>query len=502
MRVGWVFVACAALVIGGLYMYADEDLLPSTGGGGGRGRGDRSRILQELDWEGSGDVEEVVREAYTWHEAHRARQRSLKIVVLPDVGPREGHLARDVWKMANATLIISKHKRAPPPPAVVVNGTAVSAKSCGPLCGRHGWGECKEQECVCPVLYRGSECLSGVDVPREGPLKKLEPKFVGDLTLSKRALSGQKWLTVYLPDKQADNGTAGYKTIGAVTADLLFALPLKDAIPAGKVMGTCALVGGSGLMLHYAHGPEIDEADAVMRFNSAPAKGFELHVGNRTSYRETVLTFLRSRTALEALVRTKRRFPRMKLHALSADFVAYAALPFAHAPSVGLYGVMLALQRCHRVTLYGFQAYAEHNVTYHYYDQCDRPQDPVRHEHEFPVLKAMADLGLLSFREPCVVACHESPQECDKCKLRTGFQPVLLPNVTCPPCSLTREGCHKARHWAFRKGRVWPKLPKHLNETAMANATAPNNVTGAAAAATAGGDAAAEPELPVFEATS
>lgn len=48
---------------------------------------------------------------------------------------------------------------------------------------------------------------------------------------------------------------------------------------------TCAVVGSSASLLSREFGAEIDSADVVVRINTAPTRGFERHVGRRTSVR-------------------------------------------------------------------------------------------------------------------------------------------------------------------------------------------------------------------------
>lgn len=48
---------------------------------------------------------------------------------------------------------------------------------------------------------------------------------------------------------------------------------------------TCAVVGNSGHLLRSAYGDAIDAHDVVMRMNQAPTKGYEKHVGSKTTHR-------------------------------------------------------------------------------------------------------------------------------------------------------------------------------------------------------------------------
>jgi len=47
---------------------------------------------------------------------------------------------------------------------------------------------------------------------------------------------------------------------------------------------TCALVGSSGTLLLDEMGSEINDHEAVLRFNNAPTEGYEAHVGSKTSF--------------------------------------------------------------------------------------------------------------------------------------------------------------------------------------------------------------------------
>lgn len=87
-------------------------------------------------------------------------------------------------------------------------------------------------------------------------------------------------------------------SLSVTPSDMLCAL--KDAVaesasgvqsmsfPSGQRLphvGTCAVVGSSGVMRLHDHGKAIDAADMVLRFNAAPLRGFERHVGTKDTMR-------------------------------------------------------------------------------------------------------------------------------------------------------------------------------------------------------------------------
>ncbi len=73
-----------------------------------------------------------------------------------------------------------------------------------------------------------------------------------------------------------------------------------------------------GLYLPRLRGSEIDQHDMVLRFNSAPTKGFEKLVGSKTTHRitntqnwcfresdkEHIMVHMRSTASLAAVIRT------------------------------------------------------------------------------------------------------------------------------------------------------------------------------------------------------
>lgn len=73
--------------------------------------------------------------------------------------------------------------------------------------------------------------------------------------------------------------------MGAVTKEWLDSLPVKDEVRAKERWRTCAVVGNGGSLLLHKLGKRIDAADAVIRFNGGITKGFETHVGTKTTVR-------------------------------------------------------------------------------------------------------------------------------------------------------------------------------------------------------------------------
>jgi len=77
----------------------------------------------------------------------------------------------------------------------------------------------------------------------------------------------------------------GWQRVARITKDWLDSLPAKDDMRLQARWRTCAVVGNGGSLLMHTLGKRIDAADAVIRFNGGVTKGFEPHVGRRTTVR-------------------------------------------------------------------------------------------------------------------------------------------------------------------------------------------------------------------------
>ena len=333
---------------------------------------------------------------------------------------------------------------------------STDASSCTPRCTQHG--TCVDGQCRCAVPYFGPGCSLVKDIPlelRPGPMLNLSFGFDGEMSVSKSGLDKRnRKLTVLLPGKQ-DDPDGGFRTLaeGKVFDALREISPPNDLLRS-QVHAKCAIVGSSGIVLSYEHGEEIDAHDMVMRFNSAPAKGFEKHVGSKTTHRitntqnwgfhesssELLLIHFRAVSALKGLfwnadqIKTngKHRIPN-PLVAFDPEFVEYIAHSLSFMATSGLYGILIAIQTCASVSLYGFQVSTNHGVPYHYYDLCDVPANVGRDGAEWYVVKALVEHGYAKFAEPCIVECHAGEGDCEVCKQTQGFTPVPFSTDHCDP---------------------------------------------------------------------
>jgi len=214
---------------------------------------------------------------------------------------------------------------------------------------------------------------------------------------------------------------------------------------------TCAVVGNSGNMLNSEYGAEIDSREAIFRINYAPTRGYEHYVGSRTTFdvvnqqhtkvfvpevqaggnlpsakrsspRESIITVFEvdkpfaSRHLYPPLL---RRFNsansklRSRVAVLSPDIVLHAHnvwrrvktmvedtafhKPHYHnKPMSGFFAVMLAVQVCEHVHLYGVSPFRKGDKLYHYFDQTPA----VTASHSF-------DLAFEVFRQMAIWPCTD-----------------------------------------------------------------------------------------------
>lgn len=210
----------------------------------------------------------------------------------------------------------------------------------------------------------------------------------------------------------AFTGDKGRPSKLRIEPELAGRLPARDwaARLARKPHATCAIVGNSGTLLGSKFGQEIDAHDAVMRINYAPIEGFAADVGTRTTYdfsnRENARRLLTSHVQwrdstvifFETASPTNRKkiflpllakFPSKKLQFLHPSFIVRGlrqwyefkaelerrkGATFHDKPMSGYYAVMLMMQLCERIDMYGFEPYTSKRhatAPYHYFDKVE-----------------------------------------------------------------------------------------------------------------------------------
>ena len=328
-------------------------------------------------------------------------------------------------------------------------------------CGHNGHGSTDGRACRCTVLFSGPDCEVGPEtfvsqefavrwqgknsVPDVDSKPRVVPaSFDGPYMLNKQDVirNQAEVMRIYLPGKQPP-----WRRVGKVDPPLMGLIPETD--PANKRFRTCAIVGNSGSLIHLGSdlGREVDDAEMIMRFNAAPTKGLERFVGSRTTYRlvnsrwidfrefedEALLFNMRAASTVETYRARIAKNPKEKFYLFSQEMVNYMgqqayqlsrsfkpheAPGFElgdYTPTSGFTGVMLALQVCSNITVYGMMISEAHGMPYHYQNRCPQPYGE-RDEAEWLLFKRFAENGLLRFREPCVMECHDGGDSCDACR--------------------------------------------------------------------------------------
>mmetsp|Transcript_29231 Transcript_29231/g.82481 ORF Transcript_29231/g.82481 Transcript_29231/m.82481 type:complete len:589 (+) Transcript_29231:164-1930(+) len=273
--------------------------------------------------------------------------------------------------------------------------------------------------CRCAALYRGPQCK---DVTATKAWQDTANGYFGSLILSQAHLLRMTEIKAITPGKELSI----LKSISpAMREQLSRILPDRDIV-SNTQFRSCALVGGSGILMRYEAGAEIDGHEMVLRFNSAPTKGYQEHVGSRTTYRvcngehlnfkegnETVIHHLKARSFLRKLMLYTALGKAPPL-VFDPDFTSYVASMLSFIPSSGYFAIMMALQVCHQISLYGFFVSDRHGARHHYFN-TETPSNAKRDDTEYHVTAALARSGVLKFREPCIVECHESQTACQEC---------------------------------------------------------------------------------------
>ena len=288
------------------------------------------------------------------------------------------------------------------------------------ICSGHGYvGE--NGECHCASLYTGKDCSDVVHVSGLEGIVGSKP-----IVFNKGKFSSMNEIMVRT---EAKTLSMLPKVTAAAKKSIMEVLPEDDPFH-GRVFNTCSLVGSSGSLLYFENGPIIDQSDLVIRFNHAPIKMYEKFVGSRTDLRisngehlgfnekpnEKTLHHLRSKSFLTRVMLYEKHFGKKKLpylvHPGFTEYVANASLPYI--ASSGYFAILMAMEVCSNVHLYGFHSSFNQGSRHHYFNN-EVPANPNRDTSEYERLKKLEEHGLLKFAEPCLHECYGSSSDCEKC---------------------------------------------------------------------------------------
>lgn len=319
-------------------------------------------------------------------------------------------------------------------------------------CGVHGYldtlGLCK-----CAVMYGGPNCKSGVTFTMRLPnawdhaLKRVVPMREFKADFHDRFLVSRKHqdfettgpYVLKLPS-YTDNGPGPTKRINLGNFDrgLYETSPPEDPLY-GKVYDRCAVVGNSAVLLHMRNGDLIDAHDAVFRFNGAVTEKFKPYVGQKTTFRLVNEEYLDFREKDDEVVlhaprtsETLTAFTKRASYQKNKERPVYLFTPeFMHLveksvmefePTIGWTGMLLAMQICRRVDLFGFFQWEQHGMAYHYFDTCGHKRNPAQQERkddmEWVLVRSLTQMQMLHFMEACVVECHLAASLCEACRAR------------------------------------------------------------------------------------
>ncbi|GHP06921.1 ST6 beta-galactosamide alpha-2,6-sialyltransferase 1 [Pycnococcus provasolii] len=183
----------------------------------------------------------------------------------------------------------------------------------------------------------------------------------------------------------------------------------------------------------------IDAHDAVFRFNGAVTEKFKPYVGQKTTFRLVNEEYLDFREKGDEVVlhaprtsETLTAFTKRASYQKNKERPVYLFTPeFMHLveksvmefePTIGWTGMLLAMQICRRVDLFGFFQWEQHGMAYHYFDTCGHKRNPAQQERkddmEWVLVRSLTQMQMLHFMEACVVECHLAASLCEACRAR------------------------------------------------------------------------------------
>ena len=310
-------------------------------------------------------------------------------------------------------------------------------------------------------------------IPGENPaaLKKIYKRIVGHSPVIFNKAEFQNMDEVMVRTKSKTLSMVP-KVTPDVKKSIMEVLPADDPFH-GRVFNTCSLVGSSGSLLYFENGPVIDQSDLVIRFNHAPIKLYEKFVGSRTDLRisngehlgfnekpgEKTLHHLRSKSFLARILLYEKHFGKSKLPYLVnpgfTEYVANASEPYI--PSSGFFAILMAMEVCSNVHLYGFHSSFNQGSRHHYFNN-EVPANQNRDTSEYERLRVLEDHGLLKFAEPCLHECYLGSGECEQCFGMPMYKVTLRQKLSKQQIAMAEkleEDRVKFRMWESIPQRQW-----------------------------------------------
>lgn len=170
---------------------------------------------------------------------------------------------------------------------------------------------------------------------------------------------------------------------------------------------TCAVVSSSGVLQRFQHGPWIDQADTVIRFNDAPVAGYEALVGHKDMLRfvnmhfaksalkgeaqvnpgTTYINILPSPSTHQSFVELAQAQPNIAFYrgveaimqkvnermrqAFHREWFSVGSQGYRELPTTGALGMFVALSFCREVWAFGMasSSWTSGFFPYHYYEK-------------------------------------------------------------------------------------------------------------------------------------